>query len=345
MQFPEEWDREHTTSNVPRACNERENNAAAELGQSSGKTTKNISASDLEMFATRAASSHVAVSPHLLHCIGDDIENISSRVLALLPHKAVMNTDPGSVAHQQKTQPVSQTVQRDPSLPSAVKKRKKNNKEGGAGMVTHANHASDGLEHTGAHVQIDESQKQGLERCDMRLELDTLLSRLPYKKMMQEMLPQNVDKVIPSVPYVSRIYEEGFMREPIHKHEEKCVMGEICECMFIDKNNPFIGVEFIVPGEKVSSTPQMCVLCSRATTQQLFYDIVFDNVSHNVLIQRYGNLHSVPNEYAKSAMLICPPNGPLHVMPVPIMSHQRNRYSVVRIGGVRYIRQHGVHFQ
>lgn len=89
----------------------------------------------------------------------------------------------------------------------------------------------------------------------------------------------------------------------------------------------------------------MCVICSRAHTQQLFYDVIFDNATFNGLIQRYGNLHDVPNEYARNVMLVCPPNGPMHCMPLPIMSHQRNRYTVCRIGGVHYLRQHGVYFR
>ena len=182
-------------------------------------------------------------------------------------------------------------------------------------------------------------------RSEMRLELDTLLSRLPYKRLMQDLVPYHSEKIMPSVPHVSRCYEETYMREKIHASERSCVMGAECECMFIDKTCAFVGVEFLVPGEEPAATPQTCVLCSRAITQQLFHDIVLDNMSFNTIIQRYGNLHSVPNEYAKEAMLICPPNGPLHVMPLPIMSHQRNRYSVVRVGGVRYIRQHGVYFQ
>lgn len=183
-------------------------------------------------------------------------------------------------------------------------------------------------------------------RHNMTLELDTLLTRLPYKKMMQEILPSNTNRPMPSVPLVTRLYEESYMREPMRKSERQCVMKEKCECMTIDPKNPFIGVEFVVPNEDVdSSTPQMCVLCSRAHTQQLFYDIVFDNASFNGTIQRFGNMHSVPNEYSRDIMLICPPNGPLHAMPLPIVSHERNRYTVVRTGGIRYLRQHGVYFQ
>lgn len=44
-------------------------------------------------------------------------------------------------------------------------------------------------------------------RYDMSLELDTLLSRLPYKRMMQDMLPSNPEHPMPSLPYVTRVYE------------------------------------------------------------------------------------------------------------------------------------------
>ena len=42
------------------------------------------------------------------------------------------------------------------------------------------------------------------------------------------------------------------MREPLNSTERLCVMGERCECRYIDKGNPFTAVEFILPGEKVS---------------------------------------------------------------------------------------------
>jgi hypothetical protein len=44
-------------------------------------------------------------------------------------------------------------------------------------------------------------------------------------------------------------------------------------------------------------------------------------------------------------MLICPPNGPVHCMPMPIVAHQRNRYSVVTQHGIRYIKQHNVYME
>lgn len=48
------------------------------------------------------------------------------------------------------------------------------------------------------------------ERSEMKLELGTLLSRLPYKRMIQELLPCNLNTSLPSVPTVSRIYEGCF---------------------------------------------------------------------------------------------------------------------------------------
>jgi hypothetical protein len=72
------------------------------------------------------------------------------------------------------------------------------------------------------------------------------------------------------VPVISRVYEESFMREPT-AGERKCVMGTSCEAMVIDKNKPFIAVEFNFPG-KTLEVPQMCVLCYRKHTQRLFYD-------------------------------------------------------------------------
>eukprot|EP00961_Rhodomonas_salina_P079706 1071114-Rhodomonas_salina.1 len=136
-------------------------------------------------------------------------------------------------------------------------------------------------------------------RSAMRLELDTLLSRLPYKKLMQEMISYSSDKPLPSVPYVTRQYEEAYMREPRDSTERACAMGDECECMFIDRTNAFVGVEFIVPGEQPQPNPEFCVLCSSVTTQQLFFDVVFDGVPCNALMQRYGNIHGVQNEYAQ----------------------------------------------
>ena len=63
----------------------------------------------------------------------------------------------------------------------------------------------------------------------------------------------------------------------------------------------------------------------------------------DALIQKYGNIPGQPNEYHPSAMLLCPKSGPIHCMPLPIVAHQRNKLSVETVGGVPYVRQHGVY--
>lgn len=108
-------------------------------------------------------------------------------------------------------------------------------------------------------------------------------------------------------------------------------------------------------------TPQMCVLCSRNCTQKLFYDMChagltpmciiqrsfrsFQVSSHNVEFYRYGNIFNEESEYSPECMLVCPPEIGLQCMPLPIMSHQRNRYSVVVNGGHKHLRQHKVAFE
>ena len=85
--------------------------------------------------------------------------------------------------------------------------------------------------------------------------------------------------------------------------------------------------------------PKLCVLCSRKTTQKLFYDTCYSGKRVLGLIQRYGNLCNQPGEYARDCMLICPPSAPWHCLPLPIMSHQRNRYRVQIVAGVKHLQQ------
>jgi hypothetical protein len=90
----------------------------------------------------------------------------------------------------------------------------------------------------------------------------------------------------------------------------------------------------------------MCVLCYRAITQQLYYDVIFDKCEFPGTIQKFGNIHSESGEYALEAMLIAAPSAPVHIMPLPIVSHQRNRYQVYSVsGGVKRLRQTNVYFQ
>lgn len=175
-----------------------------------------------------------------------------------------------------------------------------------------------------------------------QLNLDHILSRVPYKTMLENLF-SNVatanEESVPDVPILGRAYEESFMRQA-HPGEQSCVMAEQCECMFIDKNAPFVGVELRLQGDP--DTPQMCVLCSRATTQKCFYDICFLGRSVKGVIQRYGGIFGQPGEYAQEVMIIPPRAMGLASMPVPSVSHQRNRYSVVVHGGVKHLKQHRV---
>ena len=97
----------------------------------------------------------------------------------------------------------------------------------------------------------------------------------------------------PSVPIVTRSYEESYMQEKIDSSERTCVMGERCECTMISREGGFVGVEFILPGENIhqgGATRQMCVLCHRKLVQSLFHDIVYGGVPYRGVIQRYGNI-------------------------------------------------------
>lgn len=176
------------------------------------------------------------------------------------------------------------------------------------------------------------------------LQLDHVLSSIPYQTMLESLFG-GVSGPVPDIPLVTKTYEESFMREPCGG-EKPCAMGDRCECMFIDKNAPFVGVEFLLRGEtNASKTPKMCVLCCRRTTQKLFYDICYSGKRVQGLIQHYGNLCNQPGEYARECMLICPPGTQWHGMPLPVMSHQRNRYRVTIVAGVKHLEQLRVSYE
>lgn len=177
---------------------------------------------------------------------------------------------------------------------------------------------------------------------DGRLCLDHILSRVPYKKMLENLF-SNLDPAIPDVPILTKAYEESLMRQPM-PGERQCVMGELCECMTIDRTNPFVGVEMRLPNDP-ENTAQMCVLCSRATTQRCFYDICYLSRPIQGVIQRYGSIFGQPGEYAAECMLIAPRAFGLVNMPIPSVSHQRNRYSVTHYGGTKILRQHRVSYE
>jgi hypothetical protein len=167
-----------------------------------------------------------------------------------------------------------------------------------------------------------------------------LLSKMSIAKMLSS-VPRTVGA---SVPIVSRKYEETFMRECMNSSEKSCIFKGQCECMKIDVDNAFVGVQFELPTMQ-SARNGMCVLCLRKSTHVLFYNILKQGHTSQALIQKYGNICNEPGEYHPSAMLICPPNGPVHSLPMPIVAHQRNRYSVVNHHGIKYIKQHRVYME
>ena len=110
----------------------------------------------------------------------------------------------------------------------------------------------------------------------VELQLDHVLSSVPYQAMLESLFG-GVSQPAHEVPLVTKTYEESFMREPV-AGELPCALGDLCECRFIDKNAPFIGVQFELPGtrqDQRDGSANMCVLCYRKTTQKLFYDACY----------------------------------------------------------------------
>lgn len=173
------------------------------------------------------------------------------------------------------------------------------------------------------------------------LQLEHVLSSVPYQEMLESLFG-GVSGQAQNLPLITKAYEESFMREP-GAGERQCAMGAKCECMFIDANAPFVGVEFDFSLDDAG--PKMCVLCSRKTTQKLFYDACYSGRRTHGVIQRYGNLCNQPGEYARECMLICPPSAQWNCLPLPIMSHQRNRYTVHVVAGKKHLQQHRVSYE
>ena len=102
------------------------------------------------------------------------------------------------------------------------------------------------------------------------MDMDHILSRVPYRDMLENLFADGSPSGGPDLPIISKVYEESFMRQPA-AGERACAMGEQCECRFVDRQAPFTAVEFRLPSDPES--PQLCVLCSRRTTQKMFYDM------------------------------------------------------------------------
>lgn len=199
-------------------------------------------------------------------------------------------------------------------------------------------------------VATDSSLKNNIERklhqtrniTEQEIDLDHILSHIPYRSLLENLFPSTSCAEATTLPIISKSYEESFMRQS-RQNENPCVFGSLCECQFIDPCAAFTAVEFRLFND--SPKPQMCVLCSRRTTQKMFYDMCFSGKPTNSIIQRYGNIFGQPGEYSTECMLSCPHGLNLHCMPLPVMSHQRNKYSVVSSGGLKYLSQHRVSYE
>lgn len=174
----------------------------------------------------------------------------------------------------------------------------------------------------------------------VELMLDPLIDRISMSKHLQKTRPSDA----PNIPIVTRKYEEEFMRSP-HPDEKSCVAGSSCECMMLDLSRPFVGVQFQLP-DMSSNREGYCIFCLRKLTHLLYHKMLQRGLQSNVIIQKYGNICGENGEYHPSAMLICPPGGPVHSMPLPIVAHQRTRYIVSGSDKVGYqVRQQNVYME
>lgn len=177
-------------------------------------------------------------------------------------------------------------------------------------------------------------------RLEANLSFETVLSNVCYRQILENLFGSDGPPTA-SVPILSKSYEEAYMRECLGSHERPCVMGAECECMLVDRSNPFVGTELLLPGEQRTTTePQMCVLCCRKHTQKLFYDLLYSHTGLNIgLIQRYGVVVGVSGEYSRDATLVMPPTGPVQCMPFPSPCHCRAHYTVKVRNTCRYLIQ------
>jgi len=198
----------------------------------------------------------------------------------------------------------------------------------------------------GQHLPVLPMKSDQLNKMlqGMTTNLEQIVTESSYRSTLKG-VPTHSTTYTNDIRKISKAYEDTFLRQCVAENERPCVRGSECECMFIDVAQPFIGVEYILPWEQKNEARRgMCLPCSRATTQVLFYDIVHSGVHVNGLIQRFYNEHSIPGEYRLSAMLICPPGGPIQNLPMPIVRHQRNAYKVYKDKNVMYMKQLEVDF-
>ena len=61
------------------------------------------------------------------------------------------------------------------------------------------------------------------------LDLDHILSRVPYRSMLENLFGNVTTTDAPDLPIISKAYEENFMRQAL-AGEQLCAMGDQCEC-------------------------------------------------------------------------------------------------------------------
>lgn len=138
-----------------------------------------------------------------------------------------------------------------------------------------------------AAIQRSQAAQGGPDDAGIEVNLDHILSKVPYKNMLKDLFGSNASATqnyrAPCIPVVSKAYEESYMRQPMYEYERPCVMGANCECNFIGTaaGEGFTAVEFLLPSEASAlesrqlAAQQMCVLCHRRLVQSLFYDIIY----------------------------------------------------------------------
>lgn len=204
----------------------------------------------------------------------------------------------------------------------------------------HSESAWDLLRRLQGHLHDTERAQH--KATDLTIEASVMLSSVPFL----EHLAQIDDSMAQhDVPVVTRAYEETYMRGRMHDKEAECAMGPQCECMMLDSRARFVGVQFEIPSTTGEMGNNLCIFCLRKITLLLFYEALLKGMPIAKPIQKYGNITGQPNEYHPSAMLMCPKNGPIHCMPLPIVAHQRSTLRVEVLGGVHYVRQQGVYME
>jgi len=135
----------------------------------------------------------------------------------------------------------------------------------------------------------DQSREQKIEKVleKVNMNLEKIVSSSNYKKILRG-LDSSFLFFTNEVRPVTKKYEDMFLRQAISKDERSCVQGKKCECMFLDQSQPFVGVEFRLPWEtSARETPGLCLPCSRAATQLVFFDLLQSGEKINGVIQRW----------------------------------------------------------